>query len=170
MADIKVNFVHELKQSRLEKGLNQEEMAVLLGISKRTYQRLEDKKDFGCAFCNSIKNLATYSKASDYSFIEWVTKICLPNSQPNNRNLFKWEEGILNSFRTVNQSVRRVFSKNLEHMVNSKFELVVAISSILLTRKEKSISNLLIYLINENDGKGIPSEYGRQAIEEHSIY
>ena len=159
---IKDNFVHELKQTRLEKQLTQAQMADHIGVSKRTYQRLEDRKDLECPFCSAIHNLSCYSSASSYNFRDWLLKMISPDTPPEERSLFNWESSLLASLKEIDQSIRRSFTNKPIEKNISKLEMITAISSILLGVKEKSIANILQYLQNEHNKDELPSEYRKK--------
>lgn len=163
--DIKDNFVHELKRNRMSKGLTQEEMAKLVKVSKRTYQRLEDKKDTECAFSASMSNLFTYSEASSYEFFDWIIKICNPKRLNLERSLYKWELDVLGALKIINQNIRRGFSKKIETCNHSKLEMIIFIASMLVSMKERNVSNLMLYLIGESENEDLPDDLLRKFIK-----
>lgn len=157
LSKIKEYFVHELKVQRSEKGLIQDEMAKLIGVSRRTYQRLEDKGDLECPFSSAISSLYAYSKSSNYNLVEWIVKAVDPNIRTLSGFKFIWETNLIEAMHSdqLDQRVRRKFTGKFSKPDIGKIELVLAIGTILLTQKSSTLENWLRFFTREYGSSGM---------------
>ncbi len=158
LAGIKDFFSHELKRNREERKWNQSQAADFLGISERTYQRLEDSKVFDCAFSKATKSFSGWAAFSNYSLKNWFIKTCCPDDQDEVRTKFKWETEIIKLFHMINPAIRRAFSKNIESQQIEKAELVILISNYLFNMKIEDLNAVFGFFAMIDKKDSIPKK------------